>query len=186
MFAHTLDKRMSGITMIKIRPLLLSLLLIALARPAAAAALLPHHEELAPGVHVAGFAARYQSGNCGWVELANSTLLIGLPRGIAARDYLDEVRRHSPKPVTQAALTRLQPGDHQIVESLLAAGVERIIVSRELAAELVMQSASISPAVLRIVRSKTTLRGGIAYIEDVRSSVETNGSPEPVVYAAWA
>ena len=164
MFAHTLDKRMSGITMIKIRPLLLSLLLIALACPAAAALLLPHHEELAPGVHAAGFAARYQSGNCGWVELAASTLLIDLPRGMTARDYLDEVRRHSPKPVRQAALTRLQPGDHQIVEALLAAGVEQIVVSRELAAELVMGSETISPAVLRVVRSQTTLEGGISYI----------------------
>ena len=150
--------------MMKIRPVLLSLLMIALARPAAAAALLPHHEELAPGVHVAGFAAAYQSGTCGWVTLANATLLIDLPRGIAARDYLDEVRRHSSKPVKQAALTRLQPGDHQIVEALLAAGVERIIVSREMAAELVMRSETISPAVLRVAGSKISLEGGVAYM----------------------
>ncbi len=42
----------------------------------------PHRDQLAPGVHVAGFSDRHHSANCGWVALGEETLLIDLPRGI--------------------------------------------------------------------------------------------------------
>src|SRR5690242_7495769 len=46
--------------------------------PLPAAPLLPHSEELAPGVGAAGFADRYRCANCGWVALGDQTLLVDL------------------------------------------------------------------------------------------------------------
>ena len=51
-------------------------------KPAATAPPLPHREQLAPGVHVAGFSDRFGSANCGWIALGEETLLIDMPRGI--------------------------------------------------------------------------------------------------------
>ena len=55
--------------------------------------LLPHREQLAPGVHAAGFSDRYHSANCGWVALAEETLLIDLPRGMPVAGFPGTGRR---------------------------------------------------------------------------------------------
>src|SRR5262245_38843864 len=48
----------------------------------------PHRDQIAPGVHAAGFSDRHHSANCGWVALGEETLLIDLPRGIAVPEFL--------------------------------------------------------------------------------------------------
>ena len=40
-------------------------------KPTTSAAL-PHRQRIAPGIHVAGFADRYRSANCGWVALTEA------------------------------------------------------------------------------------------------------------------
>ena len=54
---------------------------------------LPHRQRIAPGIHVAGFADRYRSANCGWVALGGETLLIDLPRGMPVPEFLAAGRR---------------------------------------------------------------------------------------------
>ena len=62
-------------------------------RKPATSAVLPHREQIAPGVHAAGFADRYHSANCGWVALGDETLLIDLPRGMPVPEFLHLGRR---------------------------------------------------------------------------------------------
>ncbi|MBM3735076.1 MAG: hypothetical protein FJW39_04755 [Acidobacteria bacterium] len=93
-----------------------------------AAALLPHVEQVAPNVWAVGFADKHQSANCGFVKLANETLLIDVPRGVAGREYVAEVARLAGKPVKSMIQTRPDP-----VGDLAAAGVT--VVERHAAAE---------------------------------------------------
>ena len=58
---------------------------------------LPHREQLAPGVHAAGFSDRHCSANCGWVAMGEETLLIDLPRGIPVPEFLDLVASYHRK-----------------------------------------------------------------------------------------
>jgi type 1 glutamine amidotransferase len=74
----------------------------------AAAASLPHVEQVARGAWAVGLAAKYGSANCGFVVLDNETLLIDLPHGIAIPEYLAEVNRIAGKPAKSVLLTALQ------------------------------------------------------------------------------
>ena len=65
----------------------------------ATSAVLPHHQQITPGVYGAGFAAQYRSANCGWVALGGETLLIDLPRGIPVPEFLTLVAATTAKPV---------------------------------------------------------------------------------------
>ena len=142
----------------------LSLLLASLV---SAASTLPHHEEIAPGIHVAGFASKHQSANCAWIELADSTLLVDLPRGVETGEYLAEVRRISGKAPDRLVLTRYQKGDEAIVESLLGAGITEAVVTRGIAEDLVMHSATLSPARLRIYSETTRIVDGSVPVDFV-------------------
>lgn len=87
--------------------------------------LLPHLEEVAPGVFAAGFADKFRSANCGWVALQDHTLLIDLPRGLAVADYLGEVARLAGKPPRTLLLTRREPDDAPIIKALREHGVKQ-------------------------------------------------------------
>lgn len=69
--------------------------------------LLPHHEELGPGVHAAGFSHQFASANCGWVELDGETLLVDLPRGRSVEAYLDRVTAQGKRPARLLVLTHI-------------------------------------------------------------------------------
>jgi type 1 glutamine amidotransferase len=99
--------------------------------PKASARPLPHREQLAPGVYVAGFSDRHLSANCGWVCLGEDTLLIDLPRGIPVPEYLALVAATtSPaKPARTLVLTHTQDGDIPILQSLLAHGISQVLTS---------------------------------------------------------
>ena len=97
--------------------------------PKASASRLPHHEEIAPGVFAAGFAARYGSANCGWVALGEETLLIDVPHGIPVPEFLDLVAGTTGKPARSLVLTRARADDVAIVQALLDRGVRRLVAS---------------------------------------------------------
>ena len=69
--------------------------------------LLPHHAELAPGIHAAGFSHQFASANCGWVELDGETLLVDLPRGRSVEAYLDRVTGKGKRPARRLVLTHI-------------------------------------------------------------------------------
>ena len=116
----------------------------------AASSLLPHHQQVAPGVHVTGFADAYDSANCGWIELRDSVLLVDLPRGVALDEYLAEVRKISGKAAQRLVLTRYQAGDETLIEGVLRSGINEVVVTRGIAQDLVMRSGHLSPAQMRI------------------------------------
>ena len=67
-------------------------------KPAPTAGVLPHREELAPGVYAAGFSGKQHSANCGWVAPAEENLLIDVPRGIPVPEYLAMVAEPPASP----------------------------------------------------------------------------------------
>ena len=86
---------------------------------------LPHVEQLAPGVFAAGFADRYGSANCGWVALSDQTLLIDLPHGIGISDFLGEVKKTTGKPARSFIFTHSQESDAETIATLIQAGLAR-------------------------------------------------------------
>ena len=83
-------------------------------------------QQIAPGVHLAGFADRFGSANCGWIELEDRTVLIDLPHGIGAEAFLATVARTSSKPVRSLLLTSAPDPENQTLQALRARGVEVI------------------------------------------------------------
>jgi type 1 glutamine amidotransferase len=126
---------------------------------------LPHVEQVAPGVYAAGFAHRHDSANCGWFVLGDSTLLVDLPRGIAAPEFLARVAQMAGKPVRKLALTRFQPADAPIVESLLENGITRILASPEICKSLAAASRKAEPALAAAGAVKTTLVDDLTPVE---------------------
>lgn len=118
---------------------------------------LPHREQVAPGVHVAGFADRYRSANCGWVELGDSLLLVDLPRGIAAGEFVAQLNQATKRPARKLVLTHLDVGDETIVESLLDSGVQEVLTSTEVRKRLLAGSKKLQPGSVRAVTSKTSV-----------------------------
>lgn len=92
----------------------------------ALAVLLPHVQQLAPNVWVAGFADKYGSANCGWTRRESDTLLIDLPRGVPVPAFLAEVERMAGKPVRE--VVQLTPGkdDTAILAALKEKGIKII------------------------------------------------------------
>jgi hypothetical protein len=133
---------------------LLHSLVVALA---GAASPLPHVEEIAPGVHAAGFAARHRSANCGWVALGDHTLLVDLPRGVDLLPFLTEVARTTGRPARVLALTRLEEGDERIVQSLLDRGIRQILTSPAVRQRLLAGAVRVSPAVVRALAGKAAV-----------------------------
>lgn len=125
--------------------------------PPKTSALMPHLEEIAPGVYGAGFANRYRSANCGWIALENEALLVDLPYGIATPDFLREVERISGQPARSLVLTRCLAGDARIVESLVENGIKTIHTSEGVRASLLGASKKFGASVVHAVTEKTSL-----------------------------
>lgn len=106
---------------------------------------LPHREQVAPGVHAAGFSARYHSANCGWIELDRETLLVDLPRGMPVLEFLNLVATSTGKPARRLVLTHAEPGDSPIVHTLIEHGVMRVLASPKTHAELIAGDSSGRP-----------------------------------------
>ena len=85
-------------------------------------------QQIAPGVHLAGFADRYGSANCGWIELEDRTVLIDLPHGIGMEAFLGEVARTGSKPIRSLLLTSEPDPQDERLQTLKARGVEVVDV----------------------------------------------------------
>lgn len=96
----------------------------------AASKLLPHLEQVAPGVFAAGFANRHRDANCGFLAGSSGAILIDLPRGIDVANYYKEVARLVGQPPRTLLLTRADKADLPTVERLVALGVERVFITR--------------------------------------------------------
>jgi type 1 glutamine amidotransferase len=132
--------------------------------PAEATSLLPHCEQVAPGVFVAGFADRYSSANCGWCALGDESWLVDLPRGVPVPDFLALVAKTTGQPVRQLVITQWQSGDEAIVRSLLKQGVTTVTTSPALA-ELLGSSGDLPSGAVKSCGTRTTLGGRSAGME---------------------
>ena len=176
---------LSRVRSLAIRLLMLSLVLAGSASGAERGKqMLPHREELASGVHVAGFSYQYGNANCGWIELEDHVLLVDLPRGTPVSNFLDQVAKETGKPVKRLVLTHLwsdpdwgQDRDYDpegkrwynpgrrlipdpvlpIVGALLSSGVERIITSPEIGSRLLGASKGVSSSQVEIVSVRTSI-----------------------------
>ena len=118
---------------------------------------LPHHEEIAPGVHAAGFANRFHSTNCGWVALRDETLLVDLPRGIPVQEFLKLVASTTGKPSRALVLTRVEDGDWSIIAALREHGVARILTSPKIRARLTAAGGAVASSTIREVGDRTAI-----------------------------
>jgi hypothetical protein len=89
----------------------------------------PHHQVLAAGVHVIGFADRYRSANCGLLVADDSVSVVDLPRGITAADFLDQIKAVTHKPAKTLFLTHATHEDAALVNELRRQGIERVHLS---------------------------------------------------------
>ncbi len=96
--------------------------ILAAAAASAGAAMLPHVEQVGRGVWAAGFDAKRQWANCGFVAAADGALLIDPPRGIGAREYVAEVERISGKRPAGFLLT----SDALPTQELTSLGVRKL------------------------------------------------------------
>jgi type 1 glutamine amidotransferase len=126
---------------------------------------LPHREQLAPGVYVAGFSDRHRSANCGWVVSGEETLLIDLPRGIPVPEFLALVAATTGRPVRTVALTHLQEGDVPILRSLLREGATRVLTSPGIRSELLAAPGGLDPAPLVTVEERTPIGTAVARVD---------------------
>ena len=86
-------------------------------------------QQVAPGVHLAGFADRYGSANCGWIELEDRMVLIDLPHGIGMEAFLGEVARTGSNPIRSLLLTSEPDPQDERLRVLKERGVEVVEVS---------------------------------------------------------
>jgi type 1 glutamine amidotransferase len=120
----------------------------------------PHRDEIAPGIHAAGFSDRYHSANCGWVALGQETLLIDLPRGIPAAEFLALVSATTGKPARTLALTHTQDGDPLILHSLVERGITRVVTSSEIRTRLLAApgaAGAFDPSIVHAVSDRTPI-----------------------------
>jgi len=126
-------------------------------KPKSSTGLLPHRDQLAPGVHVAGFSDRHRSANCGWVALGDETLLIDLPRGIPVPEFLAKVAASTGKPARTLVLTHTQDGDRPILRSLLEQGITRVLTSPGTRTRLLAAPGALDPSTLRALPDRTPI-----------------------------
>jgi type 1 glutamine amidotransferase len=124
--------------------------------PKDATSLLPHFDQLAPGVYVAGFADKYRSANCGWFDAGDETWLVDLPRGVSVPHFLELVARTTGHGATKAVLTQWQPGDDVIVKSLLGHGVKTVLTSHAIGDHLVA-AGELPRSAVRLLETQVSL-----------------------------
>jgi type 1 glutamine amidotransferase len=128
-------------------------------------AALPHREEIAPGVFVAGFADRYHSANCGWVALADETLLVDLPRGMDVTEFLKLVGTTTGKPAKRVALTHFEDGDWLILRSLRERGITRVVTSPEIRTKLIAAPGDLDAKAVYAVGDRTAMGDATTAVE---------------------
>jgi type 1 glutamine amidotransferase len=159
-----------------IRNCFVILILLIGAAPFAAAdeAPWPHHQRLAADVHVIGFADKYRSANCGLLVADDAVSLVDLPRGIAAADFLAQIKTVTGKPAKTLFLTHATPEDAVLVDELLRQGIERIYLSpaafKSLTASAASAKANSQP------EAAQTSRAGFEIIAE-RRSIDGVGQP---------
>jgi type 1 glutamine amidotransferase len=126
-------------------------------QPGSSAGLLPHRDQLAPGVHVVGFSDRHRSANCGWVALGEESLLIDLPRGIPVPEFLALVAASTGRPARTLVLTHAQDGDVPILRSLLEQGITRVLASPGTRTRLLAAPSALDPTTLRALPDRTPI-----------------------------
>jgi len=130
---------------------------LALCSIVSAATPLPHIEEVAAGVYVAGFADVHQSANSGWIVLKTHTLLVDLPRGVKPSEYLSHVRSTHAPPPTSLIVTRYQEGDGDLLKKFLAAGVERVFCSRAVHTLVIKGTSDLPPERVLVMTANTSI-----------------------------
>lgn len=128
---------------------------------------LPHLTEVVPGVWAAGFSDRHGSANCGWIALADRTVVVDLPRGMAAERFLAEVARIAGKPPRTLVLTQLRAGDAEIVSQLMQHGIETLATSAAIGAALV-ESKMISADRLQSISATAAIGDASTKIDVIR------------------
>ncbi len=122
-------------------------------------ALLPHRDQLASGVYVAGFSDRHHDGNSGWVAMGKETLLIDLPRGIPVPAYLALVTASTGKPVRKLVMTHAQDGDNPILRSLDEQGIS-ILTTPGTRARLLAAPGALEPSILHALAERSEIGDG--------------------------
>src|SRR5262249_24221537 len=118
-----------------------SLLVLVLAASVATAGektapLLPHLEQVGPGVWATAYADRHGSTTSGWGAVEGGGILIALPRGIPVPGYLEEVVRVAWKPARVLALPAFRGGDEPVVDACIDAGIRHIHTSTDIERQL--------------------------------------------------
>ncbi len=126
---------------------------------------LPNREQVARGVHAAGFSDRFHSTNCGWVALEDQTMLIDLPRGIAIPEFLKVVSASSGKPAKTLVLTRVAEADWPIISALREQGVTRVMTSPAIRAALVAASHARDADAVQALADRTAIGDGSMAVE---------------------
>ncbi len=134
--------------------------------PSLVHAAFPHEKELAPGVHVVGFADRYRSANCGWIATPDGALLVDLPRGIPADEFLAAVVKSSAKPATALVLTHCTADDAPLIAELRSKGIQR---------------AYLSPAAYQTLTGSNEAGAKFAEGFEVLAKDTNIGSPQPAI-----
>ncbi len=127
------------------------------AKSDSSAASLPHREQVAPGVYAAGFSDLYRSTNCGCVAMEEETLLIDLPRGIPAPEFLKLIAATTGKPARTLVLTHAQDADWSIIRSLREQGVKRILTSPAIRARLLAAPAALDASTVQQFSDRTAI-----------------------------
>ncbi|MSR59433.1 MAG: hypothetical protein EXS05_17610 [Planctomycetaceae bacterium] len=118
-------------------------------------ALLPHLERVSPRIFAAGFADLFRSANCGFVATGNDAVLIDLPRGLAAVEFVREVERLTGRKPNRLLLTHAAADDLPAVKELIAAGIREIVVSPNTRARLVKDMPAGADLPLRVCDTET-------------------------------
>ena len=172
--------------------------------------LLPHRQQLAAGVHAAGFSHQFGNSNCGWVALGDHTLLVDLPRGTPVPEFLAHVSKATGKPAKRLVLThlhedpawairtlyapekgwydsgRLHPPDAVVplIEALVAGGVNEILASPKIHDRLTSSTGRFAPARLRSLRSATPIGDASRTVEFLPLDLEDEGGAGAVFLPA--
>ena len=172
--------------------------------------LLPHRQQMAAGVHAAGFSHQFGNSNCGWIALGDHTLLVDLPRGTPVPEFLSHVSKVTGKPAKRLVLThlredpdwairtlyapekgwydsgRLHPPDAvvPIIEALVAGGVNEILASPKIHDRLTSSKGRFAPARLRSLRSATPIGDASRTVEFLPLDREDEGGAGAVFLPA--
>jgi type 1 glutamine amidotransferase len=128
---------------------------------------LPHLERVAPRVFAAGFGDKFRSANAGFVATPEGAILIDLPHGIPAADYVSEVERLAGHKPVRLLLTHASKGDLGTIRDLAALGVKEIITTAA-GRDALLSGESAAPELpIRVCETGTEVGNGATPIQFV-------------------